>query len=175
MAQLLKQHRFRKLRNSEEISPSLISDTRNQTNFVERTTETRSLELRQSYNVIVVFTLINLEKGKWKGLVLAFELGTLDKLINTKVATSWFWVAKRNPTARLKHKAGAPLLGLIKESYHHHLGEECPPRSRVWGSQQCEVWVGRSSLLACETLSLFYKPRKLRPRFSTGGQCNFCT
>ena len=123
---------------------------------------------RQSYTVIVVLTLINLEKGKWKGLVLAFELGTLGKQRNEKVATSWFWGPNRSPTVRPGHKCGAPLLGPmeLKESHHQHLGEECPLRSKAWGRQQRKAWVGGSLLSSCVTLYLFYKPGKLRPRLS---------
>lgn len=63
---------------------------------------------RQSYAVLVVLTRVNLQKGKWKRLVLASELGMLGKRRKEKAATSWFWGPNRSPTVRPGHKRGAP-------------------------------------------------------------------
>lgn len=88
---------------------------------------------RQCYAVIVVLTLINFEKGKWKGLVLAFELGTLGK-----------WEMRRWQPPGFGDPRGVPLWGLGINVELHHLGEERSLRSRAWGRQQGENTVFRA-------------------------------
>lgn len=172
MAQLLKQYRTREPGNSEEISPSVVPDTnnhstlvRNHSCFVERTPEMKSSEKDSPILSLWSSTLINLEKAKWKGLLLAFRLGALGKWRNEEAAVSWFWGPNKSLTVRPGHKCGAPLLGpvKIKESHYHHLlGEECLLRSAMWGRLQHKAWGAGSLLLNSVTFSLFCNPGKLR-------------